>query len=75
MIKKYISLIMVALLPSLAFAEKVLGTLTLSYPSTNAICIYDTEAKTATLGNGYTSCINHYEDGQLIIPGSVTYQA
>ncbi len=75
MIKKNISLIMVALLPSLAFAEKVLGTLTLSYPSTNAICIYDTEAKTATLGNGYTSCINHYEDGQLIIPGSVTYQA
>ena len=75
MIKKYISLIMVALLPSLAFAEKVLGTLTLSYPSTNAICIYDTEAKTATLGNGYTSCINHYEDGQLVIPGSVTYQA
>lgn len=75
MIKKYISLIMVALLPSLAFAEKVLGTLTLEYPSTNAICIYDTEAKTATLGNGYTSCINHYEDGQLIIPGSVTYQA
>lgn len=75
MIKKYISLIMVALLPSLAFAEKVLGTLTLAYPSTNAICIYDTEAKTATLGNGYTSCINHYEDGQLVIPGSVTYQA
>lgn len=75
MIKKYISLIMVALLPSLAFAEKVPGTLTLSYPSTNAICIYDTEAKTATLGNGYTSCINHYEDGQLVIPGSVTYQA
>lgn len=75
MIKKYISLIMVALLPSLAFAEKVTGTLTLTYPSTNAICIYDTEAKTATLGNGYTSCINHYEDGQLIIPGSVTYQA
>ena len=74
MIKKYISLIMVALLPSLAFAEKVLGTLTLSYPSTNAICIYDTEAKTATLGNGYTSCINHYEDSQLVIPGSVTYQ-
>jgi len=74
MIKKYISLIMVALLPLLAFAEKVTGTLTLAYPSTNAICIYDTEAKTATLGNGYTSCINHYEDGQLIIPGSVTYQ-
>lgn len=65
---------MVALLPSLAFAEKVTGTLTLAYPSTNAICIYDTEAKTATLGNGYTSCINHYEDGQLVIPGSVTYQ-
>ena len=75
MIKKYIFLIMVALLPSLAFAEKVTGTLTLAYPSTNAICIYDTEAKTATLGNGYTSCINHYEDGQLVIPGSVTYQA
>lgn len=74
MIKKYIFLIMVALLPSLAFAEKVTGTLTLAYPSTNAICIYDTEAKTATLGNGYTSCINHYEDGQLVIPGSVTYQ-
>ncbi|MCK8622556.1 leucine-rich repeat domain-containing protein [Prevotella sp. E13-27] len=74
MIKKYISLIMVALLPSLAFAEKVLGTLTLATPDTKAICIYDTEAKTATLGNGYTSCINHYEDGELVIPGSVTYQ-
>ena len=74
MIKKYISLIMVALLPSLAFAEKVLGTLTLATPDTKAICIYDTEAKTATLGNGYTSCINHYEDGHLVIPGSVTYQ-
>ena len=73
MIKIYISLIMVALLPSLVFAEKVLGTLTLATPDTKAICVYDTEAKTATLGNGYTSCINHYEDGQLVIPGSVTY--
>ena len=75
MIKKYIILIMVALLPSLAFAEKVLGTLTLEIPGTKAICVYDTEAKTATLGNGYTSCINHYESGDLRIPGSVTYQA
>ena len=75
MIKKYISLIMVALLPLLAFAEKVTGTLTLATPDTKAICVYDTEAKTATLGNGYTSCINHYEDGHLVIPGSVTYQA
>ena len=66
---------MVALLPLLAFAEKVTGTLTLATPDTKAICVYDTEAKTATLGNGYTSCINHYEDGHLVIPGSVTYQA
>lgn len=74
MIKKYIFLIMVALLPSLAFAEKVLGTLTLTTPTVAAICVYDTDAKTATLGNGYTSCINHYEVGELAIPGSTTFR-
>ncbi len=73
--KKYIILVMAALLPSLVFAEKVLGTLRLTTPYIDAICVYDTEAKTATLGNGYTSCINHYESSDLYIPGYVTYQA
>lgn len=74
--KRYIiPFIIAALLPAMAFADKVQGTLTLTTPDTKAFCIYDTEAKTATLGNGYNACINHYEDGILYIPGTVQYNA
>ncbi len=74
--KRYIiPFIIAALLPAMAFADKVQGTLTLTTPATKAFCIYDTEAKTATLGNGYNACINHYEDGVLYIPGTVRYNS
>jgi hypothetical protein len=75
MVKKYFTLLLVTLLPALMFAEKIRGTLALTNPAVTAVCIYDTEAKTATLGNGYTACINHYESGTLSIPGSVTYNS
>ena len=74
--KRYIiPFIIAALLPAMAFADKVQGTLTLTSPNITAVCIYDTEAKTATLGNGYNACINHYEDGILSIPGTVQYNS
>jgi hypothetical protein len=72
--KRYIiPIIIAALLPAMAFAAKMQGTLTLGAPAIEAVCIYDTEAKTATLGNGYNACINQYETGALYIPGTVTY--
>ena len=72
--KRYIiPIIIAALLPAMAFAAKMQGTLTLGAPAIKAVCIYDTEAKTATLGNGYNACINQYETGALYIPGTVTY--
>lgn len=72
--KRYIiPIIIAALLPAMAFAAKVQGTLTLGAPAIKAVCIYDTEAKTATLGNGYNACIDQYEEGALYIPGTVTY--
>ena len=73
--KRYIfPIIIAALLPAMAFAAKMQGTLTLGAPAIEAVCIYDTEAKTATLGNGYNACINQYETGALYIPGTVTYK-
>ena len=73
--KRYIiPIIIAALLPAMAFAAKMQGTLTLGAPAIEAVCIYDTEAKTATLGNGYNACINQYETGALSIPGTVTYK-
>ena len=73
--KRYIiPIIIAALLPAMAFAAKMQGTLTLGAPAIKAVCIYDTEAKTATLGNGYNACINQYETGALSIPGTVTYK-
>lgn len=72
--KRYIiPIILAALLPAMAFAAKMQGTLTLGAPAIEAVCIYDTEAKTATLGNGYNACINQYETGVLYIPGTVNY--
>ena len=73
--KRYIiPIIIAALLPAMAFAAKMQGTLTLGASAIEAVCIYDTEAKTATLGNGYNACINQYETGALYIPGTVTYK-
>ena len=72
--KRYIISIISVLLSLQASAEKIQGTLSLTKPSMDAVCIYDTEAKTATLGNGYTTCIKTTCQGEVEIPGAVTYQ-
>ncbi len=77
MTKKYFILMMTVLLSLTASADKWQGTVDLLLTAPNgyttnivqAVAIFDNEAGTATLGNGYNACISQFEEGKLRIPG------
>jgi len=75
MTKKYFILIVASLLSLAVRAEKIKGTMNLTVGNTTlpAYVTYDTEARTATLGNGYNACITHFEEGSLTVPGTCNY--
>ena len=78
MTKKYFILMMTVLLSLTASADKWQGTVDLRLTTPNgyttnivqAVAIFDNEAFTATLGNGYNACISQFEEGSLSIPAT-----
>ncbi len=74
MTKKYYILMMAVLLSLTASAAKRQGIVTLSLVDNSsskeieAVALFDDEANTVTLGNGFNACISHYEKGILTIP-------
>lgn len=72
--KRYIISIISVLLSLHALAEKIQDVMQLTTPNIGIVCIYDTEAGTATLGNGYNACVKSTISGEVVIPGSYTYK-
>lgn len=72
--KRYIFSIIAILLSLQVSADDVQGVLRLIKPNIDVPCIYNTTYHTATIGNGYNACINTTYQGEVEIPGTVSYE-
>ncbi len=73
MTKKYFIFIVSVLFSLSASADRYLRTITLKLNEKTlhgVVCIFDDNDKTVSLGNGLNACISHYEEGELVIPGT-----
>ena len=72
---KYICLLLlVAVLPITSVAEVKLTTVNVNL-TTKTVPMevqYDTQARTATLGNGHNACLSQYTAGRIVIPATIT---